>query len=122
VADSRATSGLARCCRLPYVRADGRDATVVADSVQVAGRSGSVAVAMEAGGVPKRWARGSVLRGGGQSARVRRRRGPIEAGFVPTPLSGEMHCADNGGRHVSRAVAWDWMAQHDGNACTAGSG
>jgi hypothetical protein len=122
VADGRATSGLARCCWLPYVRADGRDATAVVDSVQVAGRSSTVAVAVEAGGVPKRWARGSVLRGGGQSARVRRRRGPIEAGFVPTPLSGEMRCADNGSRHVSRAVAWDWMAQHGGNACVVGNG
>jgi hypothetical protein len=75
VADGGATSGLAWHCRLPYVRADGRDAIAAADSAEVAGRSGVVPAAVEAGGVPKWQARGSVLRGGGQGARVRRRTG-----------------------------------------------
>jgi hypothetical protein len=34
-----------------------------------------VAAAVEAGGVPKRWARGSVLRGGGQGVCMCRRAG-----------------------------------------------
>jgi hypothetical protein len=37
--------------------------------------SGAVAAIVEAGGVPKRRARGSVLRGGGQGMHVRRHAG-----------------------------------------------
>jgi hypothetical protein len=75
VANGGATSGLAWCCRLPYVRVDGRDAAAAADSAEAAGRTGAVAAVVEAGDVPKRWARGSMLREGGQGTRVRRHTG-----------------------------------------------
>jgi hypothetical protein len=75
VANGGVTSGLAWCCRLPYVRVDRRDAAAAVDSAESAGRSGAVAAAVEAGDVPKRWARGSMLREGGQGTRVHRHTG-----------------------------------------------
>jgi hypothetical protein len=45
--------------------------------MQAAGRSGVVATAVEAGGMPMRRALGSVLRGGGQGTCMRRQRGPV---------------------------------------------
>jgi hypothetical protein len=62
VADGGATSGLVRRCQLPYVRADGRDVTAAADNAEAVGRSGAVAAAMEAGGVPRVACEGKAAR------------------------------------------------------------
>jgi hypothetical protein len=66
---------------------------------------------------------GVVCRGKGARARacigtLAERTG--RAGFVLTPLSGELRCAGNGSRHGSGPVVWDWTTQHGGDACAVG--